>query len=222
MKNILISLCLLFSLSVYSSDKNSENIKKKIKDVKNKSSKNYIPKNGDIIFQTLKSTLSLAIQKATKSKYSHVGVIYIKNNKPFVYEAIGPVKFTPLKEWINKGEGKKFVVKRILNAKKILTKEAIKKLMKIGSKFKGKEYDSQFKWSDDKIYCSELVWKMYKQAFNIEIGKLEKVDDFDFSDPIVKKEVKKRFGNSIPKNETAISPKSMFYSDKLITVYNNY
>src|SRR5690606_5876902 len=35
-----------------------------------------IIQNGDIIFQTSKSSQSQAIQLATKSKYSHMGIIY--------------------------------------------------------------------------------------------------------------------------------------------------
>lgn len=46
-------------------------------------------------------------------------------------------------------------------------------MKQIGEKFKGKPYDIYFEWSDDKIYCSELVWKIYKHALDIEIGQLE-------------------------------------------------
>ena len=38
-----------------------------------------------------------------------------------------------------------------------------------GEKFKGKNYDLTFEWSDDKIYCSELIWKIYKRSTGIEI-----------------------------------------------------
>lgn len=40
--------------------------------------------NGDIIFQTSLSSQSLAIQKATHSPYSHMGIIILKNGKPYV------------------------------------------------------------------------------------------------------------------------------------------
>lgn len=60
--------------------------------------------NGDIIFQISKSEQSKAIQIATGSKYSHMGIIYKQGNDYFVYEAIQPVKLTPLNEWIKRGE----------------------------------------------------------------------------------------------------------------------
>ena len=91
----------------------------------------------------------------------------------------------------------------------------------IGKKYLGKSYDLQFEWSDDKIYCSELVWKIYKEAFNIEIGELEKIGDFNLSNKTVQKKLKERYGNSIPLDEYVITPDRMFKSKKLITVFEN-
>jgi len=146
--------------------------------------------NGDIIFQTSKSAQSKAIQIATKSKYSHMGIVYKKKGKLFVYEAVQPVKLTPLKKWIKRGLKSHYVVKRLKNSEKLLTKESLNKMMKIGEKYKGKNYDLYFEWSDKRIYCSELVWKIYKEALNIEIGALEKLSSFDLSHKAVKKKIK--------------------------------
>ena len=183
-------------------------------------SEKIVPKqkfqNGDIIFQTSTSAQSKAIQIATKSKYSHMGIIYKIKNEFFVYEAVQPVKLTPLKEWINRGENKHYVIKRLKNADKILTQEVLVKMKKAGEKYKGKNYDLYFEWSDDKIYCSELVWKIYKEATGLEIGKLEKLSSFNLTDKIVQQEIKERYGNKVPMNETVISPVAMFNSDKLI------
>jgi uncharacterized protein YycO len=52
-------------------------------------------------------------------------------------------------------------------------------MKEVGTSMIGKDYDFAFGWSDDKIYCSELIWKIYKQATGIEIGKLEKLGNFD-------------------------------------------
>ena len=174
--------------------------------------------NGDIIFQTSQSNQSKAIQLATKSKYSHVGIIYSNNNKFFVYEAVQPVKLTPLNQWIDRGENDHYVVKRLKNADEILTKDVLSKMKKVGEQYKGKNYDIYFEWSDDKIYCSELVWKVYKEATGIEIGELEKLSDFDLSHEAVKQKMKERYGDHIPLNEKVISPAAMFNSDKLITI----
>ena len=174
--------------------------------------------SGDIIFQTSKSRQSKAIQLATNSKYSHMGIIYENDEKFFVYEAVQPVKMTPLIEWINRGENGHYVIKRLENSDQILTKSIVAKMKQIGEQFKGKPYDIYFEWSDDKIYCSELVWKIFKQAVDIEIGQLEQLADFDLSNDIVKAKMKERYGDNIPMDEKVISPAAMFNSDKLITI----
>lgn len=178
-------------------------------------------REGDIIFQTSKSNQSKTIQLATKSKYSHMGIIYKNNGTYFVFEAIQPVKLTPLLEWIDRGENGRFVVKRLKNANDILTPEVLNKMKSYGETFKGKDYDLYFKWSDDKIYCSELVWKIYKEITGIEIGKLEKLSDFDLSSQIVKQKMVERYGKKIPMDENVISPAAMFNSSVLETVINH-
>ena len=174
--------------------------------------------NGDIIFQTSQSSQSKAIQLATDSKYSHMGIIYENDGQFLVYEAVQPVKLTPLTEWMNRGENGHYVIKRLENAEQVLTNSTLTKMKQIGEQFKGKPYDIYFEWSDDKIYCSELVWKVYKQATDIEIGQLEQLSDFHLSNDIVKAKMKERYGENIPLNEKVISPAAMFNSDKLITI----
>lgn len=178
-------------------------------------------KNGDIIFQTSKSSQSIAIQKATKSRYSHMGIIFKNDSGFYVYEAVQPVKFTPLKEWINRGVDKHYVVKRLRKHKELLTEENVLAMQQIGEKFKGKDYDLLFEWDDNKIYCSELVWKIYKEGLGIEIGELQKIKEFDLTDNSVKLKMKERYGEAIPQKELVISPESMFTSNKLITVIEN-
>ncbi len=117
-------------------------------------------RDGDIIFQTSQSSQSAAIQFATHSKYSHMGIIFFRNGKPYVFEAIRTVQYTPLDQWIHRGKNGKYVVKRLQNADSLITPQSVKKLKTVASTFKGKPYDLTFEWSDDSIYCSELVWKI--------------------------------------------------------------
>ncbi len=182
-------------------------------------------KEGDIIFQTSTSSQSKAIQLATKSKYSHVGIIFksdkSKKDDFVVLEAVQPVKYTPLQEWIKRGENSHFVVKRLKNADTLLTDEAIQKMKSVGDRFVGKNYDLYFEWSDEKIYCSELVWKTYNESLKIEVGKLEKLSSFDLESKVVKDKMKERYGNKISPNqleESVISPAAIFESDKLVFV----
>ena len=177
--------------------------------------------NGDLIFQTSLSGQSKAIQLATKSKYSHCGLIYKDGDDFYVFEAIQPVKRTPLDKWIARGQSGKYVIKRLKNADQIITPATLTKMKQVGDQFNGKNYDLTFEWSDDKIYCSELIWKIYKRATGIEIGKLEKLSDFDLTSEAVKKKMQERFGDKIPTEEIVISPSAIFDSELLKTVKSN-
>lgn len=181
----------------------------------------YSPRNGDIVFHTSRSSQSVAIQRATHSRYSHMGIVYLSGGQPFVYEAVQPVKLTPLAEWVSRGERGHFVVKRLRDADRLLTAESLARLKAEGERFQGKNYDLYFEWSDDRVYCSELVWKIYQRALGIEIGETEKLGSFDLSDPEVQAKVKERWPNSPPQDETVVSPSAMFDSALLVTVFSN-
>lgn len=174
-------------------------------------------RDGDIIFHESRSAQSRAIQLATKSRYSHMGIVYRQNTSWFVYEAVQPVKLTPLHEWIKRGRDGHFVVKR-LREPAVLTPAVLKKMRAAGAKFQGRPYDLYFEWDDRRIYCSELVWKIYKEAVGIEVGRLQRLREFDLSHPAVREKMKERYGSRIPLNEPVISPAAMFESDKLAEV----
>lgn len=118
------------------------------------SSADYEPRDGDIVFQTSRSAQSLAIQLATKSPYSHMGIVYLRDGKPFVFEAVQPVKLTPLDEWTARGERQQFVAKRLRDADSRLTAETLRKMRAAGEQLAGKDYDPYFEWSDDEVVVS--------------------------------------------------------------------
>jgi uncharacterized protein YycO len=172
-------------------------------------------RDGDIIFHTSRSSQSLAVQRATRSPYSHMGVILHRDGKPHVFEAIGKVQYTPLRQWIDRGAKRAYVVRRTTTP---LTDAQVTALRRSASRYAGKPYDLYFEWSDERIYCSELVWKMYRDATGIEIGARQKLREFDLGDPSVKAKMRERYGNSVPLNEPVISPGAMFESTLLRTV----
>lgn len=212
-------LFLVLSIGLFSCSSDRQHQTETI--AKTASSAEYPLKNGDLIFQSSQSAQCKAVQLATHSIYSHCGIIYIKDNRPFVYEAVQPVKSTPLDEWAGRGKNGKYVVKRLKNADQLLSPAVLANMQQEGKKYEGKNYDLFFEWSDERIYCSELIWKIYKNGANIEIGKLEKLKDFDLSSEPVKIKLKERYGDHIPLDETVISPAGIFNSDRLETVYEN-
>lgn len=188
---------------------------------KGKTSSNTQPvlKDGDIIFQSSISPQCQAIKQATHSPYSHCGIVYKEGNKFYVYEAIEPISKTPLKEWIARSDNNEYAVRRLKNADAVLTAHVIAKMKKAGERFSDKHYDAYFGWSDDLIYCSELVWKIYKEGAGLEIGHLKKLREFDLSSPLVKQTMQQRYGNIPPLDELAISPGDLYNSDLLMTVH---
>jgi len=175
---------------------------------------------GDIVFQVSNSPQSQAIQLATGSKYTHMGIIYLKKGKPHVFEAIQPVTFTPLDEWIRRGQQQHVVIKRLRHTDSVLNAKNSQAMYDAIKQHMNKNYDFHFAWDDNKMYCSELVWKVYQQAFNIKLARLRQMRDFDLSHPIVKQALLERYGQHIPLGEYVIAPSDIFASELLETVYS--
>lgn len=204
-----VSIALFFSFSHQSSSKiltKKENVKK-------------VYQEGDIIFQTSSSGQSSAIQLATNSKYSHCG-IFIKNRKGklMVAEAVQPVRMTPIKEFIQRGDDNHFVIKRLTNKDSTLTDDVLKQMRELFYSFEGKDYDVLFEWSDTKIYCSELVWKIYERTTGLHLGEPKPLKDYSLNIKLVKKTMQERYGNKIPWDEPMMAPATIFESSLLKTV----
>lgn len=169
-------------------------------------------KDGDIIFQTTGGATGKAIQLGTHSIYNHCGVIFFENNTWMVYEAVQPVSKISLNDFNARGKG---VVKRLKNATTVLTPSAITKLKTVFKTYENKNYDDAYNWSDDKIYCSELVYKLYYNALQIELCKPRTLGDFDLSNPLVKEKLNEKYGNHIPLNEPMVAPSDIYNSNGL-------
>ena len=174
----------------------------------------YTPEEGDLVFQTSLSRQSRAIQQATRSPYSHVGIVLFRQGKPYVFEAVQPVKYTPLPDWLARGKNGHFVAKR---TRQPLAKSALAAFHRQAASFAGKPYDLTFEWSDARLYCSELVWKLYKAA-GIELAPLARLGSFDLGEPEVQKMLIQRYGGKVPLAEPVISPAALFDSPLLQTV----
>lgn len=175
-------------------------------------------RDGDLIFQTSRSRQSQAIQRATGSPYSHMGLIVYRNGRPFVLEASTTVRYTPLASWIARGVEGHYVVKRLREVTQRITPEALARARGVIAPLLNKPYDLTFEWSDQRMYCSELVWKIYERALGVRIGGLARLRDFRLDDPAVKQKLRERYGGAPPLDEPVISPAAMFESELLETV----
>ncbi|MFN5183332.1 MAG: YiiX family permuted papain-like enzyme [Bacteroidota bacterium] len=170
-------------------------------------------KNGDVIFQVSTSGQGKAIQLATGSKLTHCGIVFIENGVPIVYHAVDPVQKTKAKDFIARGENGKYWVKR-LNRK--LSDEEIKKMKEYAVLQLGKRYDLRFMWSDNKMYCSEYVWKIYNKGTGISVGSPKKLKEYSTDNPITQGIMKKRYGKNVPWEESMISPGDIFSCKELV------
>lgn len=173
-------------------------------------------REGDIIFQTTVSRQSLAIKIATQSDYTHCGVILRKNGRLQVVEAAKTVSWTPLDAWIKRGVDQHYLLMRLKDPG-ALTPEALKALHNAAQAFAGKAYDLLFQWSDDKMYCSELVWKLYHKA-GIDLCKLHAFRDYDLNHDAVQKIIKERYGMDMPWDEQVVAPSDLMRCDLLKVV----
>ncbi|WP_395053631.1 YiiX family permuted papain-like enzyme [Flavobacterium sp.] len=218
-KILLISLICFATIFIVGAKLASAEVENTFKILKSKDKISF--NDGDIIFQSSQSEQCEAVRIATNSKFSHCGIIFNENGKSYVYEAIQPVKKTLLSDWITHGLDNKYVVARLKDTT-LLNANNVAKMKEYGKKEFNKEYDIYFEWSNEKIYCSEYVWKIYKNGANIELCNLEKLKSFNLDNPQVKAILKQRYGNNFPLNEDVVAPSQLADSEKVTIIYTNY
>lgn len=174
-------------------------------------------RDGDILFQTMTGGQSDAIALATRCKWTHVGIAFKEIDGWMVYEAVGPVKRTPLGEWIEQGRGH-YVVKRWNERANRLGNDAAARLRKAADHYMGLPYDWQFLWSDERIYCSELVWKMYAEGLGIRLCEPKPLKDYQLDSELVQRTMTERYGSAPPLNEPMVAPATLFECALLSTV----
>ncbi|MEZ0277462.1 MAG: YiiX/YebB-like N1pC/P60 family cysteine hydrolase [Roseimicrobium sp.] len=173
---------------------------------KAKSPKSYYqPVEGDILFQSLPHMpLVDAIEGCTKSPFSHCGIVH-KNAQGIwiVIEAIGPVKETPLPFWTMQGRDSKFWVRRL----KAEHQKRIPAFIKAAKVYRGRPYDIHYRMDDEAIYCSELIYKAYRDVTGEGLGKIVKLGELDWKPwTAVIEEIE---GGKVPLERQMITPKDL-------------
>lgn len=188
-------------------------------------------RNGDLVFQTTRSKQSYAIMWASKSVYSHVGLIERQGNAVYVLEAVGRVSRTPLATWLAHGRMRRFTVYRDPR----LAADQQANLVQAARQYLGRPYDLYFTSGNRAIYCSELVALAY-QALHVPVGRWQKVSELDVDNPLVRKLVRSRWRQH-PKcqkmqafedcwrhlqQDELITPAQLAEDARLQRVYSNY
>ena len=160
--------------------------------------------SGDLVFETSTSTQSAAIQWATRSPWSHVGIVDVGRDGTFVIEAIGKVSRTPWKAWRRRAlRGGDLLVLRPRELPAARRAAAVAR----AKAFLGRRYDPRFGWGDDRLYCSELVVKAYERAAGISYGRRERLGDLRLLG--IEGAAEKRWGGKLPRDLVLVTPASI-------------
>ena len=185
-----------------------------------KSAPQYQLQSGDIVFQATGGRQCEAIRAATHSPYSHCGVVFRKDDGLYVLEAISPVTVTPLEVSRKRSVRGTFHARRLKNADQLVNQANFDLADQWARSQLGKPYDIHFLWNDERLYCSELVWKLFKNSGDIELCKPRRYDTFDLTPPIVQQLIVQRFGSKekFPAAEMVVAPHDLATSTLLVEV----
>jgi len=132
-------------------------------------------KTGDLVFQIVTNDSLNKASKYLDTTYNNIGIVFIDGQNYSLLETKNKVQYVSLRQWIENGSNEHYTVKRLKNAKNLITGDVIQKLRSEVRNNILKEFDTSYDWSDDKMYNAELVWKIYKQSLNVKLGELDTV-----------------------------------------------
>jgi len=179
----------------------------------------YQPQEGDILFQSLPNEPGMdlvdAIEGATDSPYSHCGMVFRDGGEWKVIEAIGPVKETPLQNYIDRGRGDALWAYRFKEDQRRYIPAALAAMRKD----LGKPYDPRYRFDSEAIYCSELIYRGWKEATGEGLGKVVALGSLDWKryKPVI--EAIEGQGN-LPLDRDMITPRDLAKAKQLKKVYS--
>ena len=133
-----------------------------------------IVKTGDIVLITSTSPQAKAIAAATRSPFTHTGVVVVEDGKPFVYEAAAKVQKTALASFLKRAKPGSLALRRVPD----LDDARAAKVVAAARAKLGTPYDLAFSTTNDALYCSEYVRVVFAAA-GVDVGAVEHVRDLD-------------------------------------------
>lgn len=171
----------------------------------------YQPMEGDVVFQSLPhSPLVDAIEGATESPFSHCGIVAKLDGRWVVYEAYHDVGATPLAEFLRRGRDEHFAVYRWREE----IQPKVPKLLSCVRSYLGRPYDVRYQMDDEKIYCSELIYKAYRDASAGQtVGQLVRFGDLRWQP--FEKTITQIEKGPVPLDRQMITPKDLAAASEL-------
>jgi len=188
-------------------------------------------RDGDLIFQETAGRQSAAVFAATGSPFTHMGIVRHRDGQSVVVEAIGPVKETPLSEWISRGENRRFALYRVRD----LSPGDATRMLLAAEHYYGRPYDILFRPEDDAIYCSELPHLAFS-AVGKDIGTMTPLRDLKIGDAAVTALIERRWQQhpacksaatmadcvAIIKDQPIVTPASIAADPDVELVYSDF
>jgi hypothetical protein len=139
--------------------------------------------NGDVIFRNGTDEVSRAARTMNRAdtSYSHCGLVFIENDTVFVYHALGGIynpggklRRDPIDSFCTPRDHDRFALYRY-NMSRTMTDKL--KTTVTGYYKAGLQFDIYFNFfSDDKMYCSEFVFKSLNRAYNDSLSQFIRTD----------------------------------------------
>jgi hypothetical protein len=139
---------------------------------------------GDIVFQTSQSAQSQAIQAATHSPTA-TWADPVRNGAPYVLEARAWTRLTPYREWIHRGEGGRYVVKRLRDSTPLHDPARLEALRRAALAFLRRPCDDYFSGRMSALLLRAGL-EAYDRGIGVQLGALAPLIRFDLSSPVVK------------------------------------
>lgn len=177
----------------------------------------YEPREGDVIFQSLPhGPVVWAIEGVTHSPYSHCGIVGREGGRWIVYEAIGHVRVTPLPEYLARGRGGGFAVYRLRDE----FAAHIPATLECCRGYLGRPYDIRYRLDDEAIYCSELIYKAFRDATQgQELGALSRFGDMDWG--AYEALIRRIEGGPVPVDRLMITPVGLARAPQLVPIFGH-
>jgi hypothetical protein len=167
-----------------------------------------------VVFQSLSgSPLKELIEGATESKFSHCGMVVRRDGRWMVIEAVGPVREIELPSWISHGVGGDFAAFR-LDAR---YDAQIPAVIHEARKFLGRPYDFRYRFDDEYIYCSELIFKAFRNATGEMLGRLRRVRELKWEK--YRELIEELEGGPVPLDRELITPRDLSEAWQLRLVF---
>lgn len=190
----------------------------------------FVPEPGDLLFQDLDAgPLCDAIEKVTEgcrgAKFSHVGIAARSNDGSIVViEAVSQgVKVTPLADFRARSRDSDGRPKVVVGRLRRPHRRMIPAALDAAEALLGKPYDEVFAIDNDRYYCSELVYEIFRRANG---GRpLFELAPMTFNDPMTRETLPawvdyfQKLGAPIPEGKPGINPGSLSRSPKLEMVH---